>query len=104
MLTKQTTFLDSTVEGENLVYRQRVSILEDGREIMSTVENVVVLPNDAAALTIAPAIVQATARLTWDTEAALKDYEDSLDKRILARIKAKELQLEGLDDVGTRPD
>jgi hypothetical protein len=101
MLTKESTFLESFAEGMNLVYRQKVTVLEDGAELISQTVSVVLKPSDSALLSSAPPSVQALAAVLWN-QAALKDYEATLDKQILARIKAKELQLKGLDDARTR--
>lgn len=103
MLTKEITFLESFAEGMNLVYRQKVTVLEDGVELMAQTVNVVLKPSDAALLPSAPPSVQALAAILWNP-VALKDYEAALDKQILTRIKAKELQLKGLEDARTRPD
>lgn len=102
MLTKEITFLESFAEGMNLVYRQKVTVLEDGAELMARTENVVLKPSDSALLPSAPPSVQALAAVLWNPT-ALTAYEEELDKKLLARIRSKQTQLEALD-AGTRPD
>ncbi len=103
MLTKEITFLESFAEGMNLVYRQRVTVREDGVELMTQTMNVVLKPSDSALLPSAPPSVQALAAVLWNP-VALKDYGAFLDKQLLARVKAKELQLKGLENARTRPN
>lgn len=85
MLTKNIVFIDSFIEGENIVYRQRVSVYENGVEFMAQIVNVVVKPGDD--LKGHPKPVVALALSLWDKD-LLTNYAEKIDKKALALVAA----------------
>lgn len=90
MLTKQIEILSTRIEGANVVYVRKVTILESGAPLIAFDENVVVPPE--ADLRDEPEAVKALVLTFWGPD-RVEEYAARMDRSALERVQAAEANL-----------